>query len=116
MLCDTEGFAIPFTADDRVIECGCNDPDHGEPANWPEWTDAWFWEPGPEDMSPTAADIAWLAVNSILPPLSGGAPEPFVPTAADWADYHAFCREVDERHELARTSRLEDECRLRYGA
>jgi hypothetical protein len=35
---------------------------------------------------------------------------------ADWADYEDFCREVDERHEMERVERLEDEYRMRYGA
>jgi hypothetical protein len=61
------------------------------------------------------ADVAWLNENPILPPIAGGSPEPYIPTAADWADYEAFCREVDERYELARMERLEDECRLRFG-
>src|SRR4051794_33755615 len=100
MLCDVDGFAIPFAADDAVIECGACDPEYGDPAEWPAWTDA---------------DIVWLNENPTLPPLSGGSPEPFVPTAADWADYEAFCREVDQRYEMERMERLEDECRLRFG-
>jgi hypothetical protein len=46
---DREGFAIPFSDDDVIIECGACDPDHGEPAEWPAWTDAARWEPSQED-------------------------------------------------------------------
>jgi hypothetical protein len=68
--------------------------------------DAWFAD---------QADIAWLNSNPILPPISGGAPEVFIPTAADWADYHEWCRKVDELHELRRMSDAEYEARARFG-
>jgi hypothetical protein len=31
MLCDAQGFAIPFPDDDAVIEAGLNDADYGDP-------------------------------------------------------------------------------------
>ncbi len=31
MLCDSDGFAIPFADDAAVIECGATDPAYGEP-------------------------------------------------------------------------------------
>jgi len=36
-----DGYAIP-RADllhDQITECGLNDPDFGDPATWPSWTD-----------------------------------------------------------------------------
>jgi hypothetical protein len=97
-----------FADHDQVIECEAIDAEAGEPETWDAWTDADRWEP-------TDQDSQWAAQNLTLPPIAGGAPEPFTPTAADWADYHEFCREVDERHELERVERLEDECRARFG-
>jgi hypothetical protein len=40
---DPEGYAIPFAEDDRVIECGCDDPDFGDARDWPSWTDRDRW-------------------------------------------------------------------------
>jgi hypothetical protein len=48
MLLDTEGFCIPFTGDDLVIECGANDSDYGPPELWPDWTDLDRFEPARE--------------------------------------------------------------------
>lgn len=69
MLLDTQGFAIPFHADDAVIECGACDPEYGDPETWPAWVDDWRY-------SPTEADSVWAAQNLELPP-------PFEPTDAD---------------------------------
>jgi hypothetical protein len=52
MLLDTDGYAIPFAADDAVIESEalCNGPPCSEdPAEWPEWTDQERWEPTDDD-------------------------------------------------------------------
>lgn len=40
--------------------------------------DAWFAD---------QADVAWLNENPSLPPITGGSPEPFEPSDADWDDY-----------------------------
>jgi hypothetical protein len=48
VITDTDEFAIPFAADDDVIECGADDPDFGEPVDWSDWTDSERYEPGPE--------------------------------------------------------------------
>ena len=45
MLHEPEDFSTPFAGDDGVIECTACDPDAGEPADWPAWTDADRWEP-----------------------------------------------------------------------
>jgi hypothetical protein len=84
MVLDETGHAIPFAADDLVIEAGANDPDFGPPESWPDWTDADRFEPSP-------ADAAWLTAHPVLPPIAGGSPddepEPFEPTDADWDDF-----------------------------
>jgi hypothetical protein len=83
MLLDTDGFCIPFSTDDQIIEAGCDDPDYGEPNDWPDWCDSHRY---------TAADVAWLNDNPILPPIAGGALEPFEPfepTDAEWDELHA---------------------------
>jgi hypothetical protein len=85
MLLDTEGFAIPFTDDDAVIEAGCDDPDYGEPEGWPEWTDGDCW-------APTAADEAWLAAQNA--------------DADDWPADAEWSRHIEE---IAEASRWQDQ-------
>lgn len=41
----------------------------------------------PVDWTPTPDDV--LALDA-MPPITGGAPEPFEPTQADWEDYAAW--------------------------
>ena len=76
MVLDETGHAIPFAADDLVIEAGLDDADYGEPEGWPAWTDA---------------DIIWLNEHPSLPPIAGGSPddepERFEPTDADSDDF-----------------------------
>jgi hypothetical protein len=89
MLHDAQGFATPFATDDAVIEAGLDDPDYGDPAEWPAWTDQRV-EVGPAyHPEPAAGDVAWLNSNPILPPIAGGAPEAFEPTDQDWDDMYA---------------------------
>jgi hypothetical protein len=57
-------------------------------------------------FEPSAADSEWINEN---PPA-----EPFEPTAADWADYHDYCREMEARDELRRMEDAEYEARCRY--
>jgi hypothetical protein len=99
-------------------------PEHLRPVDadgfeLPPWENPYFAIPDDDQVepvdAPTAADVEWLNANP-LPAIAGGSPGPFVPTTADWADYHAFCREVDQRDELARMERLEDEYRRFGGA
>jgi hypothetical protein len=54
-----------------------------DPAAWPAWTTT---EPTP---------ISALAAGFELPALSGGSPEAYEPTDADWSDYHAYCELQD---------------------
>src|SRR5436309_434506 len=90
---DTEGFAIPWAEDDRVIECGFDDPAWGEPESWPEWTDRWTFEEG----------LAIPADAEILPPEL----EPYEPSEDDLADYAAWSDRLDA---LARLAELDDAC------
>ena len=83
MLCDSDGFAIPFADAAAVIECGATDPDYGEPESWPPWTDAVRFEPSPADSAASTADF-WLAANP-LPPIAGGGHTG--PTDADSDEY-----------------------------
>jgi hypothetical protein len=32
-----KGYDIPFAADDEIIECGLDDADYADPAEWPTW-------------------------------------------------------------------------------
>ena len=75
---DVQGYAIPFAADDEVIECGPDDPGYGEPETWESWTDAHTWELGP--AIPPDAEL-----------------EPFAPSLADELDYAEWAAEVDRR-------------------
>src|SRR3954449_2212093 len=80
-LFDHDGYAIPFAAADEVIECGFDDPDYGDPADWPTWTDRDVWEDGPavaDDVElepagfePSQEDIEFLNV----------------PPGHDWEEY-----------------------------
>lgn len=113
-------FAVYFATDDDIIECTACDPDAGDAADWPAWTDADRWELGrgfdpaslvppelepDEDLvEPSESDLAWylaeLAELGELPPLAGGAPEPLEPYAGeDWLEYDAWARRVAELHQ-----------------
>src|SRR4051812_16739691 len=101
-------------------------PDHLRPRpvdaegfELPPWLNPFFQIPPDDDQveafEPSLDDVAWLNENPILPPISGGSPAPFVPSAQDWADYEAFSREVDARHEMQRMDDAEYEARARFG-
>jgi hypothetical protein len=79
MLCDTDGFAIPFSLDDEVIEAPACDPDAGDPAEWPSWCDEHRWEPSDEDCR-------WAAEHFELPPADDDQVER---SDADWDELHA---------------------------
>jgi hypothetical protein len=69
-------------------------------------------EPPAGDRSiPPDAVIMPPELDDYLPcvtPISGGAPEPFQPSEADWRDYHEWSEDLDRR-------RMEDEQTPRYG-
>lgn len=73
---DADGFEIPFSDHDDVIEsvAALDDPDAGEPEEWPEWVD----------------DHVWTAFEP-----------PYEPTAEDLADYLAWSDRLDAMHRLA---------------
>lgn len=114
-LVDITGFDVPCTERAHGPE-----PDPTDPSNWgPEW-DNWYYTPtdSAELMAAEAeafADMAdlpsrgygeqlWaqLMVEGSLPSICGGAPEPFVPSDEDWADYLAWTAEVERRDALRR--------------
>src|SRR4051794_23806580 len=89
---DIDGTCIPFAEDDAWIECGLDDPDYDDPAEWPEWTDASVWEEGPA-IPPDAV---------IVPPGLDDQAEPYEPTEQDWASYREWSLDVENRLFLAR--------------
>jgi hypothetical protein len=67
LITDHDGYAIP-AADllaDQLIECELLDVENGDPAEWLSWTDADYWQLGPEPYEPTAADQAEASTRSI---------------------------------------------------
>jgi hypothetical protein len=93
-LVDVDGFAVPSAERDIPHV----EPDPTDPADWPAWCDDWYWEP----TDPAEASAAAAALEDLpLPALCGGSDEAFVPSEADWADYRAWCAEVDAREEIA---------------
>jgi hypothetical protein len=102
-LVDAEGFDVPVSEKDNVPH------DPTDPADWPAWTDNWFWEVEPFERaaleqaafdeacdivdSPSPSEERWLALMwSGLPPVAGGAPEY---TAADRSDLEAWLDQLD---------------------
>jgi hypothetical protein len=91
-------------------------PDPTDPANWPAACDNHFWQvTDPEELAaleaaelerleeladapPTSQEDRWAQwlIESSLPPLSGGAPEPYEPTEADWAAYRRHFDQADD--------------------
>jgi hypothetical protein len=108
MLCDFDGLDIPWSQDDQTIECTANDEDAGDPAEWPEWVDIYRWVP-------TQNDTEWLNNRPALPATGPDPSESFVPSAADWADYHEWCKHVDGLNELRRMEDAQYEARMRLG-
>ena len=108
MLHDNQDHDIPFADHDDWTECGIDDPDYNEPELWPEWTDE-------IRFSPTQADVEFLNCTPILPATAPDPTAPFIPSAADWADYAEWCKHVDELNELRRINDSEYDARQRYG-
>lgn len=100
---DCDGFAIPAAdvLSDFFAEHG-DDPFEGDPAEWPAWTDASRWTIGADTVHQALAEIrhtaAYLGDDS---PVNGHALEAalYEPTEQDWADFHAWCRDQDERNQ-----------------
>jgi hypothetical protein len=58
--------------------------------------------PGRAGRIDPAARRRWQAAELGVAPISGGAPEPFEPSEADWADYRRYAEELEARAALAR--------------
>jgi hypothetical protein len=96
--------------------------DQGDAQSWPASNDVdgWHWEVSEDDHAaleaaaleaetdrhdaPSPGEARWLTLMwseaaglPALPPISGGAPQPFEPTAEDWADYHGWSEDLDRR-------------------
>ena len=87
-------LAVYFADHDDVIECGACDPCYGDPADWPEWTDAdrWTHIDPPDQVDPSPDDCRWAAGHLELPaPISGGAP-----ADDEWS------RRLEEMHQASR--------------
>jgi hypothetical protein len=80
MLLDTEGYAIPFTNDDAVIESGVDDPSYGDSESWPDLTDQDRYEPTPQDE-------AWLVRQSAVDD--------------DWPADAVWSRRLEELHQAS---------------
>jgi hypothetical protein len=90
-LVDAEGFAVS-PGEKNIPEPF--PPDPADPADWPAWTDNWHYEPTDRDL----ADMAAAALEDLeIPAIAGGSPDAYVPTDEDWADFHAWCAEVEAR-------------------
>ncbi len=64
---DLNGYAVPWSDHDQIIESPALDPLAGPPEEWPDcpWVDDDRWELGPaitpdEGFEPSQADIDWL--------------------------------------------------------
>jgi hypothetical protein len=91
---DSAGYAIPFVGDDDIEECvaALTDPvEYEDPSDWPAWTDADKWEPGP--AIPPDATI----VPPELEPDGEWRPEaePYEPSDEDRADYERWLDRLD---------------------
>jgi hypothetical protein len=73
----------------------------------PEWENPFF--AIPDQGEPTADDVAWLNENPTLPPIRGGSPEPFEPSAADWDDYARWSEWQDRLENVHCLNRITDE-------
>jgi hypothetical protein len=70
--------------------------------------DAWFADQATHAV-PSQSDVAWLNDNPSLPPIAGGAPEPFEPSAADWDDYARWSEYQDRLEGIYGLDRITDE-------
>jgi hypothetical protein len=109
-LVDVDGCDVPLTERFEGPE-----PDAGDPAEWPAWTDDWYWEVDPDEVAelhalelervealadgphPSVGEAIWAQMaEGSLPPIAGGAPdEPFEPSAEDLADYAVWSERLD---------------------
>jgi hypothetical protein len=121
VLPEIDGFAIP--AADLLTDFFAehsDDPEAGPPESWESWTDAErWWTIGPDAVHQALAKIRHTAAYlGDDPPVKGHALEAaadtleaalYEPTEQDWADFHAWCRERDERNQDLEDARRESE-------
>lgn len=89
-------------------------PDPTDPADWPAWTDHWFWEPTEmledlpmpgleaEPYEPSAEDLADYHRWSLELEARRLGMAAYEPTAEDWADYRQWAAELEARTAAAR--------------
>jgi hypothetical protein len=112
-LVDVNGYDVPVGEKDLPPH------DPTDAANWPAWTDNFYWEVEPDEHAaleaaeveritdildapqPSPGEAIWaqLMIEGSLSSVSGGSPdaEPYQPTAEDWADYHGWSEDLDRR-------------------
>jgi hypothetical protein len=79
----------------------------------PPWLNPFLSDYRPELVE--QADVAWLNENPTLPPITGGSPEPYEPTDADWDEMARWSAHLDRLEGLSREDDAEFEARMRYG-
>jgi hypothetical protein len=90
-----------FADHDQVIECEAIDAEAGEPETWGDWTDAYRYEPTPND-------IAFLNRNAY-------GSEPFEPSGADLDEMAAWSEHLDRLESLRIEDDHQAEVRARFG-
>jgi hypothetical protein len=90
LICDNDGFAIPFADDDQYIECEAVDPEAGESETWPSWTDQERWSTvlptEPEDELMATFTLLCILVNLIATVVYARRAEAAARQAASVAD------------------------------
>ena len=121
LTCDESGYAIPWLADDAVIECGCNDPEADEPSRWLSWTDQDIWQlgPDPERDTPDPVELErWRRTFYDDPPAPApdplpGEEQPLDPNATP-DEFPAVPDQDDDFEELAKDFEPDPEDQAHY--
>jgi hypothetical protein len=92
---DADGTCFPWPFDDAIAEAAAalTDPEAGDPAEWPEWTDEHTYELGPDDDT---GEYPAVADDDHRPAADG----PYEPTAEDLADYERWSARIDALMDL----------------
>jgi hypothetical protein len=98
-LVDVDGLAVPSCEKDIPHV----EPDPTDPADWPSWTDNYFWETTDDDarLDARLGALAAAALEDL--PLPGLEPGRYEPSAADLADYHAWSEDLERRRDSGRS-------------
>jgi hypothetical protein len=104
MLLDSNGFSIPFAADDQFIENDPTDPFYGEPASWPTSPeiDGERWAPTETTDEPTEADEPTVDLERLA------IKREYEERRLDDAAFIAWCDEQERLDEMAEASRWQD--------